>query len=639
MDYRRKGVCNMTQKDKKIYVFDSVKTAVKTDPAAAVLLFVLRFILAVIPTLQTLVTAAFVDEVTGWSAGEGHVGTEYERSVLLLVILLVSFVAYSWISKSLTVLLEQHLEMRLRARMKPRLVEKITRLKYESMENSDMRDKISRVNKDTEIRICGAYSNLLYTMELILKAGGILVIMFTQVWWLAVLIFAVSVPCFRIAMKSGKEGYEAEISVTKQSRIADYYNEMLVNREYVDERTLFQYQEEYIKRFAEKYEETRKYKTKVRLEWFVKMKAGSMATIFVSIVFMIIMIPLTLNGRLTLGLFMSLTNAVFGIVQNMSWDLTRCIDLNTWYNEYFREMEEVFHLEEDEAEGGKTKTETTAEEAEQTSADFRSLEFCDVTFRYPGTDRDILKHLSFRIKAGKKYAFVGANGAGKTTIIKLLNGLYSGYSGKILVNGEDIRSSGRNFISNVFQDYARYPVSLRDNMTLGRKDAVAEEELQKTVDDIGLRQTVEKLEHGVDTVLGKAKENSQDLSGGEWQKTAMARCALSKAPVRILDEPTSAMDPVYETTVYQKFQQMSRGKTVLLVSHRLASVKMSDIIFVLDGGSVAEAGTHTELMEKDGLYRRMYEEQAKWYEEDWCRRSWNEEKWYEEGKVNAVYEP
>ena len=174
---------------------------------------------------------------------------------------------------------------------------------------------------------------------------------------------------------------------------------------------------------------------------------------------------------------------------------------------------------------------------------------------------------------------------------------------------------GRDFLSNVFQDFARYPVSLRENITIGRKGPVSEEELWQAVEAAGLAGTAKQLKDGLDTVLGKAEEGSLDLSGGQWQRIALARCILSPAAVRILDEPTSSLDPIRESEIYTGFRQMSRGKTVLLISHRLASVKLSDHIFVIAGGRVAEEGSHAQLMRKDGLYRKMYEEQAKWYEE------------------------
>lgn len=592
---------------RKIHVMDAVKIVFRIDFAAAGLFFILNLFMAVVPSLQTLVIADFVDQVMALGSADTQ-----NRKVLLLIFFLVALVAYSWISKSLTELVGQHIEMRLRAVFKPFLVEKISRLKYEAMENESIRDKISRINTNAEVQVREAYSCLLRLLGLILKVAGILVIMLSQVWWLAFLLLIVSIPCFRIAMKSGKEDYEAQADVTKVSRVNEYYNEMLKKREYVDERTLFGYQQEYRDKFLHQYEKARNYTTGVRLKWFIKTKAGSMAVILVSAFSLAVMIPLTLDGRLSFGMFMALVNAVFGIVQNMSWDLTYCIDRNAWYNQYFQELEEIFAMEEEQGVAEHEGMEKTRKKV----SEFRTLEFRNVSFQYPGTEHKILKDISFQIQHGKKYAFVGANGAGKTTIIKLLNGLYQEYEGKILINGEDIRNYDRDFLSNVFQDFARYPISVRENITIGRKDGVSEEELTAVMDEIGLRQTVDKLKDGVNTVLGKIKEDSQDISGGEWQKIALARCALSKAPISILDEPTAAMDPVYESKIYRNFQQISRGKTVLLISHRLASVKMADIIFVIKDGMVSETGSHSQLMAKGGLYKRMYEEQAKWYEED-----------------------
>lgn len=592
---------------KKVYVLDAVKFVFQADAAAAGLFLLLRLLQALIPVIQTLGVAAFIDQVT--VAGEVGVHNDI---LLLLVLLLVALVAFSWISKSITGLLEQHMEMRLRASFKPQLLEKISRLNYDAMEDGGVRDKISRVNKNAERQVREAYGSLLWLLELVLKATGVLVILFTQVWWLAFVILIVSIPCFCISIKSGKEDYDAQADVTKENRLNEYYNEMLKSREYVDERTLFGYYREYKERFQQKYEKARKYTTGIRLKWFIKMKAGSMAVIVVSAVALAVMIPLTLDGALSIGMFMALMNAVFGIVQNMSWDLTYSIDRVAWYQNYFCELSDVLSM----AEAGQADGKESAVLAGKEVKEFRTLEFKNVTFRYPGTNQDILKNLSFKISAGKKYAFVGANGAGKTTIVKLINGLYKDYEGEILVNGEEIRHAEQGLFSNVFQDFARYPVSVRENITIGRKDCVSEKELLGVVKEVGLDEMAGRLEKGLDTVLGKAREDSMDLSGGEWQKIALARCVLSQAPVRILDEPTSAMDPIYENEIYQRFRQMSQKKTVLLISHRLASVKMSDFIFVIADGRVAEAGSHSELMEKNGLYRTMYEEQAKWYEED-----------------------
>ena len=228
-------------------VLDAVKIVFQVDSAAAGVYFLLKLSLALVPTLQTLAVAAFIDQVTA----AGTAGARNDGGLLFLIFVLVALVAFSWISKSIAGLLEQHMEMRLRAAFKPRLVEKISRLKYEAMEDGGVRDKISRVNRNAEGRVREAYGGLLRLLELILKAAGVLVILFTQVWWLALVILAVSIPCFCISMKSGKEDYDAQADVTKVNRLNEYYHEMLKGREYVDERTLFGYHREYRERFLQ----------------------------------------------------------------------------------------------------------------------------------------------------------------------------------------------------------------------------------------------------------------------------------------------------------------------------------------------------------------------------------------------------
>ncbi len=588
-------------KKRGVYFLESLKIVFKDDAMASVCILILKLILALVPAFQTLVTAEFINCVVKTKNLELLVRDNHIKIVILLMVIMV---AYTWAAKALVELLCNHLEINLNLKYKTKIVEKVSRLEYYYMEDEETRNRIGRVNYQVPVLIKNAYMDILRLAELVLKVLGILVIMFTQVWWTAVLILAVSVPCFFISMKSGKEQYDAGVKVSKIKRVNEYYNEILKNREYVDERTLFHYQDEFIGRYIQRYEEARKYKTKVRIKWYIRMKIGSMATIIVSATMIAVLVPLTLSGRLGIGMFMALTNSVFSIVQNMSWDLTDAIDANVWSNEYFKDMDLFWNM--DDETGDRKRLESG----------FESLEFKNVSFKYPGTEKYILKDVSFKILKGRNYAFVGANGAGKSTIIKLLNGLYKEYEGEILVNGSNIQEYSKDFIGNIFQDFARYPLSIRENISIGGKGPVSDSEIQEAVKKVGLETTVSRMEYGLDTVLGKIKKKSVDISGGEWQKIALARCNIMDTPVKILDEPTSAMDPIYESELYKRFKEMGNCKTVVLISHRLASVQMVDTIYVLDNGAVVEQGNHAGLVNRGGLYGKMYNEQAKWYLED-----------------------
>ena len=208
------------------------------------------------------------------------------------------------------------------------------------------------------------------------------------------------------------------------------------------------------------------------------------------------------------------------------------------------------------------------------------------------------------------------NGAGKTTMTKLMTGLYRDFKGEILLNGRDIRTYDakalKSLCSAVFQDFARYQVPARDSIAVGLP--AREARVEDAVRTVGLRDAIAALPKGLDTPLGKIYEGGQDLSGGEWQRVAIARALVSGAPVRILDEPTAALDPMSESRFYEQFAGMSRGVTTLFISHRLGSTRLADRIFVIDGGRIAEEGTQAELLAAGGLFADMFEAQRSWYQ-------------------------
>jgi len=257
----------------------------------------------------------------------------------------------------------------------------------------------------------------------------------------------------------------------------------------------------------------------------------------------------------------------------------------------------------------------------ETDLEFFCLEFKNVSFKYPGTDTYILKNLNLHIKNGIHYAFVGKNGSGKTTIIKLITGLYSNYKGEILLNGKDLQLYSRavlkGMFSGVYQDFARYAISAEDNITLGDINNILSPltitKAKEAAASFDILDEILALPQGFKTPLGKIEEGGVDISGGQWQRIAMARSLVSPAPFRILDEPTAALDPISESRMYENFEKMNEGKTTVFISHRLGSTKIADKIFVIDQGAIAEEGNHDELMAKNGLYAGMYESQRSWY--------------------------
>ena len=241
--------------------------------------------------------------------------------------------------------------------------------------------------------------------------------------------------------------------------------------------------------------------------------------------------------------------------------------------------------------------------------------FHDVSFSYPGTNIPVLEHVTLSFAVGEKTALVGRNGAGKTTLIKLLCRLYEPISGYITLNGIDIRKySYKEYtqaFSVVFQDFHLFSLPLDENIAAGTE--IDEAALQSSLAKVGLTDRVQQLPQGVRTRLYNNNGSGVDLSGGEAQRTAIARALYQDAPFVILDEPTAALDPIAEAEIYEQFSQMTAGKTAVYISHRMSSCKFCDRIIVLDHGRIAEDGTHDTLLANHGIYANLYETQAQYY--------------------------
>ncbi|WP_438024831.1 ABC transporter ATP-binding protein [Sorangium sp. So ce233] len=249
----------------------------------------------------------------------------------------------------------------------------------------------------------------------------------------------------------------------------------------------------------------------------------------------------------------------------------------------------------------------------------RGVRFEGVGYRYPGQSRWALRGIDLHIPSGQSLALVGHNGAGKTTFIKLLTRLYEPTEGRILLDGKDLRAwdldALRRRIGVVFQDFNQYQLTLRENVGLGSLDHLADEpRIARAVSEGGAEEVVAAAPGGLDAQLGRWFKDGVELSGGQWQKIALARAFMrEQADILVLDEPTAALDAEAEHAVFQRFRSLSRGRTTIVISHRFPTVRMADRILVLDGGRIVEEGTHDELVARGQRYARMFALQAEGY--------------------------
>ncbi|HNH49513.1 MAG TPA: ABC transporter ATP-binding protein, partial [Myxococcota bacterium] len=315
----------------------------------------------------------------------------------------------------------------------------------------------------------------------------------------------------------------------------------------------------------------------------------------------------TVAGSITLG-SMTLYMGLFRQGQDTLKSALSAVS-RAWEDDlYMTNLDEFLSVPEEEPDG----VEPLEADAPDEKAPSLSLE--NVSFCYPGSSREALSNINLKVASGETIALVGKNGAGKTTLIKLLVGLFRPSSGTIRVNDVDVAtlsmSALRRRVGVIFQDFARLQLSMRDNVGVGwlpaREDDLA---VGSAIQDGGAKDIVDRLPNGLETPLGRAF-GGDDLSGGQWQRVALARAFMRKSRILVLDEPTAAMDAEAEHEIFQRFRDLKKDRTAILITHRFGTVRMADRIVVIDGGRIAEEGSHDQLMARGGLYAKMFSLQA-----------------------------
>ena len=594
----------MKLEKKKYNILDIIRIPLIYSSREAILVGIKYILDGIIPILQVLVTAKFLD-----IAIQIFNHKKQFDDIIKPIIFMIVLLSYVWFSKNISEYLEICMSNKLRRTFRVDLIEKVASLKYKYIENENSSNLISRVMKEPEVQCSDAYILILDMVQLIIEVMGILIILFSKVWWSAVLIVLISIPLFKLSLKSGSEIYETNRKVEGNKRRAKYLLEVLNNREFVEERELFQYSKDINKDWFEQFEISRKSELKVSVKWFINMKLGGAIISILSIVIVFILIFPVVEGKITIGFFISIVNSIFSLINYMAWTLPQYGDNLAQNKEFLADLSEFMFLDEN--------PEYLSIPSKE-RVNLKKLEFKNVFFKYPGTKNYILKDLSFVIEGGKNYAFVGSNGAGKTTITKLITGLYEEFEGEILINDQSIKIYNqeelKSMFSVVYQDFARYCISVKDNILLGDvSNDISSEKLYIAINNMDLNESIEKINNGLDSNLGKIKIDGVDLSGGQWQRIAMARSIINCASLRILDEPTAALDPISESNIYEKFYKISKNSTTIFISHRLGSTKLADKIFVMEDGKIVESGSYKNLIANDGVYAKMYESQRSWY--------------------------
>ena len=587
----------------------------RTSPALTLATLALRLLRALLPVVMLYVGKLIIDEalrLVGLQSGHTTLRAWWDSGLLqpLLWLLALEFglAVLSDVFGRLVSLFDQLLSELFTNATSVRLMEHAATLDLEDFEDSELQDRLDRARRQTMGRMT-LMSQLFGQAQDLVTIVGFAAGLIVYAPWLILLLAVALVPAFVGEAHFNALNYSLNYSWTPERRELEYFRQTGASVETAKEVKIFGLHDFLIARFREL---SAKFYVANRALAIRRASWGSVLTALGTLGYYVAYAYIawrTVRGEFSIGdltflagSFLRLRQLLEGILVGFSQVAGQAL--------YLDDLFSFFEIEPEIA--------SPASPRPFPSAIRDGFVFEDVGFRYPGAERWAVRHLSFTLKAGEVLALVGENGAGKTTLVKLLARLYDPDEGRILLDGHDLRDYDlevlRANIGVIFQDFVRYHLTAAENIAVGRIEArddrtrIIEAAKRSLADDV-----IMKLPKGYDQVIGKRFRNGVDLSGGEWQKVAIARAYMRDSQLLILDEPTAALDARSEFEVFQRFKELSDGKTAVLISHRFSSVRMADRILVLHQGELEAVGTHQDLLAQQGRYAELFELQAAGY--------------------------
>ncbi|MDJ1173970.1 ABC transporter ATP-binding protein [Roseofilum capinflatum] len=567
---------------------------------------ILVFLQGVLPLASLYLMKLLIDTVT---AGIGN-GMSAFYDVLKIVLLVGITALITNLLRSLSGYATQAQSQIVTDFVNDILHSKSVELDLEYYENANFYNSLHRAQQEASYRPQNLLNNLLQLAQNAISLVAIAGLLLSLHWSISIVLLAAALPVLFVRLQQSKILYRQQKTWTAKERMAWYFHWMLTIESYAKEVRLFDLGALFRRRYHNLRQDIRQEKLalarKRAIADFLTQLSGILALFAV---FSLIAYQ-TIQGQITLG---SLVMYYQGFQRGQAFLGQLLSSFAGLYENslFLSHLYEFLDLKPTIA--NPIYPQWVPQPIKQ------SLKFENVSFQYPHSSRPLLQNINLTIPAGETVALVGENGAGKTTLIKLLCRLYDPTYGRITIDGIDLREFNvvdwRRQISVVFQDYVRYSLTVRENIGLGNIAHMDNHpDIIEAAQKSGAEKAISRLPKGYDTMLGTQFEEGEELSIGEWQKVAIARAFLRHAQLLILDEPTSALDPEAEYEVFEKFRQLIEGKTAILISHRLSTVKMVDRIFVLANGRIVETGCHEELLHLGGTYARLFSIQSKYYQ-------------------------
>lgn len=555
--------------------------------------------------LQEVIKAGYLPEGDFWSS-----------NILYLLIMLFAYRLLIQIVNNVNNALNRIAGEKVVHEVKSQIMEKSKELDLASFDNPSFYEKMENANREAGHRPLQILTQTFGVVSSVIELISFLIVLLSApgLSWITFVVLLVSVPSAVVNFIYRRRNFKYMRFSSKERRQMNYFSSTLVDKDLVKEIRLFDLYDTFIDRYFTAFKTYYKGLRKLILgesSWHIIF---AVVTGALNLLFYIIIAKQVFTGQIQIGDYTLYTGAIASVSSCVA---TLISSTGSIYEGTLFIDNLIAFMEEKRRVVPQIQPGLPVSRGED-----HTVEFVNVSFRYPGMDRDVLKNISFTIRPGETIALVGLNGAGKTTLIKLLTRLYDPTAGQILLDGKDLRdydlSSLYQTFGIIFQDFGKYALSVEGNIRLGSihkevsMEAIRYASKQSTASDY-----IEKLPDGYDTPLMRIFEpNGLELSIGQWQKLAIARAFYADSDIMILDEPTASLDPMAEQEIFNQFDALRNNKTTVFVSHRLSSATIADQIMVIEDGCLIEKGNHKALMEQQGKYFQLFTTQSKRYMAD-----------------------
>jgi len=576
--------------------------------SAALVGFGLTPVAAILPAAQAWAGKLIIDTIVSASQ-QGLAPVAGLRYVLPYLALEFGLILLGSLVSQIRSFFDRSIQSQLTNHVNSLIIRKAISLDLQFFEDPIFYDTLQNARRQADVSALNIVNATLQMLQQAITLISLIVLLLRFSPWLALIVFVSAIPSFLSQSQYAERAYRAVSRRAPEARLLNYLETLLTSNDTVKEIKLFGLGEPLLKRyqtlFTQFYLEDRAIAEKRSIAGFGwgmlsnLVYYGSYAWIVLR----------TVAGLITLGdmtMFLSIFRQSQSSIRSLLDSLNRLYESNLFLDNLmsYLKLEPLL---------------VAPDNGLPAPAPIRhGIEFRNVSFRYPGAEVFVLRDINLHILPGERIALVGLNGAGKTTLIKLLTRLYDPTYGHIYLDGVDLREYDLKSLHQrfgvIFQDFVRYQFTVQENIGFGQVEALDDlPRIRDAADRGGATPIIENLPKGYNTMLGRRWEKGQELSGGQWQKIALARAFMREAEVLVLDEPTSALDAEAEYEVFRRFGELIEDRIAVLISHRFSTVRMADRIVVISAGKILELGSHKELIDLDGAYARLFNLQAEGY--------------------------